>query len=221
MGWELERFPEPNQELVCCICTGVVDDPVEIRCRHIFCNVCLKTWLKNRGSSHSRRAGTCPSCRATVKHRDIRSAPHMLKNIIGKQLIRCENKARGCTETPKLDDLISHQKNCMYAEVVCQTQGCKVAFMRKDSAKHAKSCPKRRILCEKGCSLEMFLSEIASHNCVAALKAHCTSKNSFFYQFSFTHKIIKNLYTCIFLFHVWVCKSVRFLFRSLSDVLLC
>eukprot|EP00493_Phyllostaurus_siculus_P025711 UN26056 len=99
----------------------------------------------------------------------------MLKNIIGKQLIRCENKARGCTETPKLDDLISHQKNCMYAEVVCQTQGCKVAFMRKDSAKHAKSCPKRRILCEKGCSLEMFLSEIASHNCVAALKAHCTT----------------------------------------------
>ena len=38
MGWDIERFPEGevNLELICCICTCILEDPVESPCRHVF-----------------------------------------------------------------------------------------------------------------------------------------------------------------------------------------
>ncbi|KAH6930719.1 hypothetical protein HPB50_017863 [Hyalomma asiaticum] len=37
--------PLPPPDLVCGVCRGVYQNPVECPCRHIFCHWCIRTWL--------------------------------------------------------------------------------------------------------------------------------------------------------------------------------
>ena len=63
MGWDVERFPEnPDPELLCCICQGVLKDALVSPCEHVFCSVCVKKWLKEKPQS--------PNCRFQMSERD-------------------------------------------------------------------------------------------------------------------------------------------------------
>ena len=107
MGWDIDRFPgEVDSELICCICTGVLQDPVESPCRHVFCTSCVKPWI-NKNS-------TCPQCRGKIYEKDLKPVVPILKNIIDKQKICCEYKENGCEEVVTIEALQRHLEKCSF-----------------------------------------------------------------------------------------------------------
>ena len=174
MGWDIDRFPEADKDLVCCICTGILDDPVETRCRHVYCRECLETWNKTRP--------VCPTCREVVNPRHVRAVNPVLKNIIGKQMITCDYKANGCEENTTIDLLESHLAVCKYKLVECTNHGCTVQTLRGEAVEHARVCPKRLVTCQRGCDLVMTQDESENHNCLSALRTHFTGKEELFFK---------------------------------------
>ena len=110
MGWDVDRFPgEVDSELICCICKGILEDPVESLCRHVFCSICVKLWLNQNG--------TCPQCRNQIYERDLKPVLPILRNIISKKKIYCEHKENGCEEIVSIETLKSHLENCSFQSV--------------------------------------------------------------------------------------------------------
>lgn len=164
MGWDIDRFPEGevNLELICCICTSILEDPVESPCRHVFCSQCIKTWLSNQKS--------CPHCRAPVHKRDLQGVVPLLKSIISKQRIFCDNKEKGCDEVVALDMLQSHVSVCNYGVTACPNDGCMLKILRKDLKGHCDACLKRTVMCDQGCEMFLTLGEKNTHNCIQAMQ---------------------------------------------------
>lgn len=188
MGWDIDRFPEGevNLELICCICTCILEDPVESPCRHVFCSQCIKTWLSNQKS--------CPHCRAPVHKRDLQSVVPLLKNIISKQKIYCDNRDRGCTQIISLESLQGHTAICPYGLVTCTYEGCHMRVLRKDVKAHTEVCAKRTVMCEEGCEMFITLGEQDSHNCIQALRAHFQDvTNELFGRISKLEELVNDL----------------------------
>ncbi len=54
MGYAVGRFSEEvNENLLCSICSCVLEEAVLTPCGHSFCNTCLTTWIE------ARAAGEC------------------------------------------------------------------------------------------------------------------------------------------------------------------
>ena len=102
MGFDLERFPNEDigSELICSICTGVLEKPLETSCQHLFCGECIQKWLSRRKS--------CPRCRKNITTTDLRQVLPDLKNILSKQKINCEYKSNGCKELVTTEALPTH-----------------------------------------------------------------------------------------------------------------
>lgn len=139
MGYEITRFAEDvDEELICSICGQVLECPVQIRqCEHCFCSCCVNEWLKHQS--------ICPNDRNPVSPLDdLIQPPRILRNLLARLKICCENKEFGCAAVVRLDCLKSHLDECQYN-------------------------PKRPVSCEKGCGLVVPLDEVPQHNCVREL----------------------------------------------------
>lgn len=132
MGFTADRFVntiDPN--LVCNICTGVMDQAVVTLCGHSFCEVCLKTWLEKPDTD------SCPSCRSYTSRFDL--IPNIaVRSIIDTLLVWCDNAERGCKIAMKLESLNKHLDGCDYREVKCSA--CCAAFPKNELAHHYKVC---------------------------------------------------------------------------------
>lgn len=56
----------PTGDIDCAICLGVMCDPVETPCRHVFCRGCLQTCVDSKNDPDTGRvvsSGACPLCR--------------------------------------------------------------------------------------------------------------------------------------------------------------
>ena len=108
MGWDTSRFPEdPDPELICCICQGVLEDAVVSPCEHVFCSICVKEWLKE--------SETCPNCRRKINEKDLRQVIPLVKNLISRLKIFCDYKEKGCQEITTIDRLHQHLRRCIFA----------------------------------------------------------------------------------------------------------
>lgn len=139
MGYEIGRFEdEVDEELICTICGQVLESPVQIRqCEHCFCSSCIHEWLKHQA--------VCPVDRNPVSPLDdLIQPPRILRNLLARLKISCENKEFGCTVVVRLDCLRTHLDECQYN-------------------------PKRPVACEKGCGLIVPMDEVPRHNCVREL----------------------------------------------------
>ena len=147
MGYEKERFvDEVDEELLCAICGLVLKDPVQIRqCEHCFCSDCMYEWWKHRQ--------TCPIDRTRVPSvDDIISPPRIVRNMLSRLKLTCDNVSFGCTEIVRLEALQLHLSQCAHN-------------------------PKRMVMCEKGCGLSVPFDELEQHNCVEQL-CSCLKKES-------------------------------------------
>ena len=102
MGFDLEQFPNEDigSGLICSICTGVLEKPLETSCQHLFCGECIQKWLSRRKS--------CPRCRKNITTTDLGQVLPDLKNILSKQKINCEYKSNGCKELVTTEALPTH-----------------------------------------------------------------------------------------------------------------
>ena len=140
MGYEVTRFEgDVDEELICTICGQVLEEPVQIRqCEHCFCTECLQEWLRHQQ--------ICPVDRSVVSPAtDLIQAPRILRNMLSRMKICCENREFGCVVVVRLDSLRTHLDECQYN-------------------------PKRPVPCEKGCGMIVPLDEVPQHNCVRELR---------------------------------------------------
>lgn len=120
MGYELTRFQgDVDEELVCPICAGVLEEPLQAAvCEHAFCRACITEWLS--------RQPTCPVDRSSITSTNLRPVPRILKNLLSRLSISCDNAIYGCTQILKLDALNNHLDECEHN-------------------------PKKPLPCERGC----------------------------------------------------------------------
>ena len=48
-----------NKNIICSLCKGIIIEPVELFCEHIFCSQCLKEWTESLKDK-------CPSCNKVI-----------------------------------------------------------------------------------------------------------------------------------------------------------
>ncbi|KAG1714583.1 E3 ubiquitin-protein ligase NRDP1 [Nymphon striatum] len=140
MGYEVTRFEgDVDEELICPICTGVLEDPLQApQCEHAFCSSCIQKWLSQQN--------TCPVDRQNITFSQLKPVPRILKNLLSRLIISCDNTHCGCTEVVKLDQLRQHIEECEHN-------------------------PKRPVPCELGCGLIIPKDEVKDHNCVKELRS--------------------------------------------------
>lgn len=91
------------------------------------------------------RQPTCPLDRTPVTQAQLSPAPRILRNLLSRLKIKCDNAEYGCEQDVKLDTLVSHLEECEFN-------------------------PKRPTPCDQGCSLIIPKDEMKNHNCVRELR---------------------------------------------------
>jgi len=114
--------------------SNVLQAPV---CEHAFCRTCINEWIN--------RQPTCPLDRTPITSTQLRAVPRILRNLLARLCIKCDNIMYGCNMVVKLDCLAMHLEQCEYN-------------------------PKRPMQCEQGCSLIIPKNELKDHNCVRELR---------------------------------------------------
>ena len=92
--------------------------PQAPHCEHAFCNACITQWFAQQQ--------ICPVDRTVVTLAHLRPVPRIMRNMLSKLQISCDNAGFGCGATLRLDQLTSHLKDCQHN-------------------------PKRPVSCEEGC----------------------------------------------------------------------
>uniref|UniRef100_A0ACB8FUY5 E3 ubiquitin-protein ligase NRDP1 n=1 Tax=Sphaerodactylus townsendi TaxID=933632 RepID=A0ACB8FUY5_9SAUR len=93
-----------------------------------------------------RKGQTCPMNRSNVTMAHLRPAPWIMRIMLSKLQITCDNAGFGCTDVVCLDNLISHLNDCEHN-------------------------PKQPVTCKQGCGLEMPKDELSNHNCIKHLRS--------------------------------------------------
>ncbi|XP_018416715.1 PREDICTED: RING finger protein 151 [Nanorana parkeri] len=161
-GYDLDIFAEnPDDDLLCSICRGVLRCPVMVSCSHIFCRKCILQWLK--------RQQTCPCCRTEVKGK-LFVQMHKLKKRINRLQVKCPNEANGCPATFPLSRTEEHAESCAFRLLCCSNEGCPAEVLRKDICEHSQSCQYWRDMCHMGCGTLLTPENRDEHNCYMELK---------------------------------------------------
>ncbi|KAJ9579933.1 hypothetical protein L9F63_004406 [Diploptera punctata] len=129
MGFEVNRFQgEVDEELVCPICSGVLEDPLQAPvCEHAFCRACIQEWIS--------RQPTCPVDRQPITSAQLRPVPRILRNLLSRKSF---HRDYGCTSVMKLDSLSSHLEECEHnpkRPVPCE-QGCGLVIPKDELKDH-------------------------------------------------------------------------------------
>lgn len=168
--YDIDKFESPpDPDLVCCICQCVLDNPVESPCRHVFCKICIETWLNNSSS--------CPACRRSTRKNSLRPVLPLVQNMLNRLLMFCDFKDNGCEQKIMLEHYINHIKTCGYEMVVCRYPKCSKCMLRLHIENHEENeCSEREKLCEKQCGLMIPLSTFDTHDCIEELRNFARGK---------------------------------------------
>jgi hypothetical protein len=146
---------DPDDELECAVCFGVMVDPVSGLCGHSLCRGCFSESLD--------RDKRCPVCRLCVENHQL--VPNRTtKNLIAKKTIRCEHVE--CGWTGCVEKLPLHRSECAWMAVRCPFEDCAETPLRKDLQEHEVVCGTRQVKCI--CSTEMPRSSLAEHETLCA-----------------------------------------------------
>jgi len=106
MGWDISRFVDQNEidnELLCAICQGVLENPMQTKCEHTFCHDCITKWLSASADGNANK--TCPSDRRPLKASQLTKAPRVIRSFINRLIIRCKYYERGCAFIIRFENL--------------------------------------------------------------------------------------------------------------------
>ncbi|XP_070604178.1 E3 ubiquitin-protein ligase NRDP1-like [Erythrolamprus reginae] len=163
MGYDVERFVGyVNEGLICCICRGVLEEPLQAACEHAFCASCIHGWL----TQYNR----CPEDRQFLDLSLLRPLCRYMKNDHNRLQIHCRNRDRGCETVCSLEFIDSHECDCEYTQIPCPNNDCPVQVERRNLYSHMIVCGFQTRECPNGCGVLILSHEDAQHNCVAGLR---------------------------------------------------
>ncbi|XP_034278341.1 RING finger protein 151-like isoform X2 [Pantherophis guttatus] len=163
MGYDMDRFVgHVNEGLICCICRGVLQDPLQAPCEHAFCTSCIYRWLLQHNS--------CPEDRQSLDLSVLRPLYRYMRNDLNQLQLHCTNKDRGCEIVCSLESIDSHECDCEYSQIPCPNNACPVQVERRNLYSHVASCEFRAHECPNGCGYIILGPDDAQHNCVAELR---------------------------------------------------
>uniref|UniRef100_A0A8C5QZQ9 Uncharacterized protein n=1 Tax=Leptobrachium leishanense TaxID=445787 RepID=A0A8C5QZQ9_9ANUR len=155
-----------RNELNCSICLNIYTDPVNLKCGHNFCKLCIGNELDNQKESG---IYSCPECRAEYRERP---RPH--KNITLLKIIEqfhCNQPAEhdtGITCTYCVHAPVPAVKTCLLCEAsLCETH----LKVHSQSAEHVLTEPTTS-LAERKCSIH---KEILKYYCTTDAVCICVS----------------------------------------------
>ncbi|NWR78570.1 RNF41 ligase, partial [Centropus bengalensis] len=163
MGYDIERFVGyVNEGLLCSICRGVLEDPLQAPCEHAFCSTCIHGWLVHHSN--------CPEDRQVVDVSLLRPLYRYMKNDLNRLQLHCKNRESGCQMVCSLESIDRHEKECEYSLIPCFNVGCTAQVERRSLDAHLAVCEYRSHECPNGCGYFILSAEDIQHNCVAELR---------------------------------------------------
>jgi len=107
MGYETNRFVDkPSKQLLCPICTEVLEEPVMCSNEHMFCKLCVNKWLENRQQ--------CPVDRAPCTSDGLLPVARAISQMIHDLKLSCRFKASGCPEVFAVELESRHAAECEF-----------------------------------------------------------------------------------------------------------
>lgn len=106
-GLDLDQFVHPERissQLICPICTQVLDRPVQTATEHLFCEDELLEWMT--------RSDLCPITKTKLDPSQIRKPGRIVLNMLAELEMYCKNRPHGCTWTGSREHLLKHQELC-------------------------------------------------------------------------------------------------------------
>ena len=100
-GFDESRFRRAvSDDLKCCICSNVLNNPRGCRNQHFFCHNCIIRHLQN--------VNFCPVCRETLTPHTLQDPPRALTSSLSQLPIHCDYQSQGCEVVVSLGDLQNH-----------------------------------------------------------------------------------------------------------------
>jgi hypothetical protein len=94
-----------SDNLKCSICQDVFSYPIALMCGHVYCDGCIRDWIRTA------RPGTCPECRMLVDlrmtHRDM-----IAHKFLDSLPVYCAYL--GCPWIGRMDEHSGHAKSCEF-----------------------------------------------------------------------------------------------------------
>ncbi|KAA0712549.1 TNF receptor-associated factor 5 [Triplophysa tibetana] len=130
-----------EQQFVCPSCSGLVLNPHQTGCGHIFCAQCIRTYVENGEVSK------CPLDNISIKSEEI-FQDNCCKRELQNLEVYCTN-APDCTQRIPLCNLQDHLKACPYECLKCSNSGCTDVLLRANLLEHQRNvCSLRLEPCE-------------------------------------------------------------------------
>lgn len=125
------------KELLCTICQGLLWKGKSCAsCQHLFCDKCIRTWLRINPTS-------CPfRCSPYEEKRP----PPYIHSLLSRLSIRCRNSSFGCTAVLSYDALEQHETiECAFLTKRCQV--CGQNLLISEFIEHQRFCQSTTITC--------------------------------------------------------------------------
>ncbi|XP_077330002.1 E3 ubiquitin-protein ligase TRIM39-like [Lithobates pipiens] len=148
-------------ELECSVCLNIYTDPVNLRCGHNFCRVCIDRVLDTQEGSGGY---SCPECREKFPDRPALQRNITLRNIVGNFLsAQPHQEESGVFCTHCVDSPVPAVRSCLL---------CEVSLCDKHLRVHKKS--PEHVLCDPTLSMESRKCSV--HKKI--LEYYCTEDNT-------------------------------------------
>lgn len=149
-----------SERYLCGLCNKLVRDPLQAKCGHLFCGICVDTALTvSRGS-----AEVCCAKDGNPLYRNQMFPDNFIKQEILqlRVFVHCTNNDEGCLWQGKLEDYEEHTQTCQFETVTCDYAGCMVKFTRSKREEHMQECGLREVCCS-GCGDTYFTRDMQAH----------------------------------------------------------
>jgi E3 ubiquitin-protein ligase NRDP1 len=111
MGTDPDLYVHPeriSRELICPICTQVLDNPVQTTDDHLFCEDELLEWMSRSNEP------TCPVSNKKLDPDAIRKPSRIILNMLAELERYCPNRGEGCRWQGESEHLGKHMKECTF-----------------------------------------------------------------------------------------------------------
>jgi hypothetical protein len=109
MGLDFDFFVHPERispQLICPICTQVLQNPVQTSSEHLFCEEELLEWMT--------RSSLCPVTKSELDPSSIRKPGRVILNMLAELEMYCSNKPNGCKWVGQNEHLKTHLSSCQF-----------------------------------------------------------------------------------------------------------